>query len=609
MRRAQRDGFVTMFDGCRRHFNQFEARDIPWAKGAEPCGWEEAQRRYRNPEHPWFGARIQQVKLYRALNAVVQGTGARQMKIWMRDLYREGILPRLSLHDAVELFVESPEEAERAAQIGRDAIPLLVPMQTETKFGRNWADAKHKWGEIPEPEPPPTVTISTPVPQPPRPMSAFSGTPRAELLPNLQPFVAFVAERWAIYRRRKAGQPWPWTDDPILGRWSFCNMDRSLDRTTRQLWHSWCVPHAFEDDLWFAMVIARLVNRTETLAALDYPVPWAPERFIEVMRSRPKNGAYSGAYIIPAFKDDHRLRYISQVEKIFNPMWERRDALRPRNGMTLEQFSTNLRTFPNMGKGFLAAQVVADVKPFSPLKNAPDFTTFALKGPGSEPGLNYVLGQPRDMKWRERNWHRRLAELHALITPVYQERSLPIPDFQDLQNQLCEFHKFWDIKTGVRKRLKHEYKPAVEKPAKEPKPKRVGKEKSRAVRMTPKGAPAIPQPAAASGRLPQAADLSAAERAAQLDLFATSQPAQAAPIQSDGIPLAPAAPEPEVAKPEVAVEPEIEPARAPEPKPAGAAGRPRARQIEFTAAASLPVILKALPGQRQHWLRWDRKRK
>jgi hypothetical protein len=45
---------------------------------------------------------------------------------------------------------------------------------------------------------------------------------------------------------------------------------------------------------------------------------------------------------------------------------------------------------------------------------------------------------------------------------------------------------------------------------------------------------------------------------------------------------------------------------APQPKPAG---KPKARQIEFTTSAPLPAILKVLPGQRQHWLRWDRKRK
>jgi hypothetical protein len=144
---VERDGFIAMLGGARRHFNEYEAKDIPWTKGAEPCCHEEAQRRRRNPNHPWFGARIQRVKTYRASNALIQGTGAHQVKLWMRDLYREGILPRLTLHDAVELFVSSPEEAERAAQIGCDVIQLRVPMRTEIKYGLTWGSAKYAaWG-------------------------------------------------------------------------------------------------------------------------------------------------------------------------------------------------------------------------------------------------------------------------------------------------------------------------------------------------------------------------------------------------------------------------------------------------------------------------------
>jgi hypothetical protein len=63
---------------------------------------------------------------------------------------------------------------------------------------------------------------------------------------------------------------------------------------------------------------------------------------------------------------------------------------------------------------------------------------------------------------REREWYLRLAELHALITPLYQQRGLPIPDFQDLQHQLCEYHKYASIRRGLKQRLKREYRPAPE---------------------------------------------------------------------------------------------------------------------------------------------------
>jgi hypothetical protein len=198
------------------------------------------------------------------------------------------------------------------------------------------------------------------------------------------------------------------------------------------------------------------------------------------MDSLPKGKRYGGAYVIPAFKDP-RPKYIVQAERIFTPMSENWSQLQPRPGMAVAEFDRRLRAYPNMSEGFITAQVAADTKRVEPLLSAPDFQTFAVSGPGSRVGLNFLLGRPAETTWRknDRDWYQRHAELHALITPLYQERGLPIPDFQDLQNQLCEFHKYWSIKTGLKTKLKREYKPIVtaEEKAKEP-PKRISKRKS-----------------------------------------------------------------------------------------------------------------------------------
>ena len=53
-----RVGYTELYDGARRHWNQYEVAGI-YAKGAGPCGIEEAQRRIADPEHPWFGRRLQ----------------------------------------------------------------------------------------------------------------------------------------------------------------------------------------------------------------------------------------------------------------------------------------------------------------------------------------------------------------------------------------------------------------------------------------------------------------------------------------------------------------------------------------------------------------------
>jgi hypothetical protein len=118
-----KDGYLTLCDGARRHYSDWEARGIAWGKGnMAPCGIEEARRRVRDPSHPWFGQRLQRAGAYFAMNALIQGNGARQAKLWMRACWREGIIPHLMMHDGLELSIKSPDVAERVAQLGREVM-------------------------------------------------------------------------------------------------------------------------------------------------------------------------------------------------------------------------------------------------------------------------------------------------------------------------------------------------------------------------------------------------------------------------------------------------------------------------------------------------------
>ncbi len=54
---------------------------------------------------------------------------------------------------------------------------------------------------------------------------------------------AFVHERHQIYLRRQAGQPKPWTANPILQQYRFTNVYRELDRVTIWIRENWREPH------------------------------------------------------------------------------------------------------------------------------------------------------------------------------------------------------------------------------------------------------------------------------------------------------------------------------------------------------------------------------
>lgn len=258
---------------------------------------------------------------------------------------------------------------------------------------------------------------------------------------------AFIDERQMILVRRTRGDPPPWTEDPILREYRFCNVHREDDRVTKWIAENWREPNQREPDLWFAMCVARLVNWPATLAWLGYPVPWRPARFVRYMRGRLAAGdkVWGGAYIVstngnPMLKEE----YIA--ERVLSPLWNNRRALRPRKGQTLEDFHERLMRYDGMGS-FLAGQVVADLKYVDPLLQADDWWSFAASGPGSRRGLNRVLERPVDEPWREDEWYDAIVDLTKdLIWEVSFE--VGSMHMQDLQNCLCEFDKYERVRLG-----------------------------------------------------------------------------------------------------------------------------------------------------------------
>jgi Mesyanzhinovviridae DNA polymerase len=162
---AARQGYITLYDGARRHFDKW-APGGAWEKGAGPCERAEAERRLADPQHPWFGkGPLYRADIRNALNALIQGSAARHTKLWMRAVWREGIVPLLQMHDALECSVATRKQAEMVAQLCVDAIKLRVPMRVDLKFGRNWGNAKHTWNELHNiAEIAPTITVT---PEPP----------------------------------------------------------------------------------------------------------------------------------------------------------------------------------------------------------------------------------------------------------------------------------------------------------------------------------------------------------------------------------------------------------------------------------------------------------
>lgn len=259
----------------------------------------------------------------------------------------------------------------------------------------------------------------------------------------------WIRERYSIYVKRNVDKlPAPWTSDPILQSYRFCNVYREHDRVTAWLAQNWRTPNEDDDMLWFAMCVARLLNRTESLAAIGYPVPFRKTTLNPLRKLEAEGGkVFGAAYIVstggrPMNKLDH-IQF-----NVLQPMWDNRKRITDGviNAKTLEEVYGVIGS--NLGFGsFMAAQVVADLKYVKRMRNMPDWYTFASIGPGSRRGMNRLLGIERlNQRIRIDVWLKLLEELRLEVNEQLKH-VLPEPlHAQDLQNCLCEFDKYMRVR-------------------------------------------------------------------------------------------------------------------------------------------------------------------
>jgi hypothetical protein len=270
----------------------------------------------------------------------------------------------------------------------------------------------------------------------------------------------FMIARDTARQNKEAGVPKPWTKDPILQTFRFCNVHREDDAVTRWLRLNYFSKFKNDPDAWFAAVVARLLNLPESLDEVavqrNYVLPFKPEKLRKVLHERKAAGEknFNAAYIVSTNGVAmDKVDYL--ILRVLGPLWANRKKLRPRSG-TLSEYHKRLMEYDGLGS-FIAAQVIADLKympPFFdenigiPTAFADDWYSFAASGPGSRRGLNRVMDRPADYHQSEISWRMELGALaHALPhkLPFVVGNGLHA---QDVQNCLCEFDKYERIRTG-----------------------------------------------------------------------------------------------------------------------------------------------------------------
>jgi hypothetical protein len=284
----------------------------------------------------------------------------------------------------------------------------------------------------------------------------------------------FAAERQRIFARRVAGQPQPWTSDPILGEFKFCSVFRAADRVSQYMIRDVCYhdePCTDEDRL-FQIVAFRTFSKTATWQTVRtvlgrYPLlaDLADGSFTAALdHARASNGGlYTGAFILCATDaygqpDKHR----NHVELFRHMFLHDRLAARLLQTRSLREVYDQLHGYPLMGD-FMSYQTAIDLN-YSALLDFSE-NDFTQAGPGALRGIKKCFQEPGDytpaeiVQWMT---ERQDEEFTRLGLPFDGLWGRPLHAI-DCQGLFCETDKYCrqaapELASG-RKRIKARYTP------------------------------------------------------------------------------------------------------------------------------------------------------
>lgn len=292
-------------------------------------------------------------------------------------------------------------------------------------------------------------------------------------------FLYWMRERHQVYLRRRAGKPKPWTDDEVMQRYFFTNPYREHDKVT--VWFKNNVREPLRDDprVLFATVAFRwfnfpptAVNLMGTCTTNREPVKYRPERDLllnwdaeEALRrldAQRKYGmqVFTGAYMINSPGGRPKLEaIIERIDKAHKAIEVNGAVGRMRNWFTywapnntLEGAHGMLSKLEGMG-GFMAYEVVCDLRYTYLLENAADTSTWCNPGPGCIRGLYRVWGEDWAKKGdnsssppRPKDWQERMKSLLEIARR--RLRGMPPMEMREIEHSLCELDKYLRLVHG-----------------------------------------------------------------------------------------------------------------------------------------------------------------
>jgi hypothetical protein len=279
--------------------------------------------------------------------------------------------------------------------------------------------------------------------------------------------VEFVNEREQARLNKEKGFLQPYTLDPILAKYRFCNVRRRDDRVSK-----WLLTYYYRNvqgDVWFRALLARLINWPPTLLYLmdNLVIPRRAEDFnsylfLKAMHELEfrKEKIYSSAYIVYPTMVKGNTKSVNLCEYIIKPTIDMASKMRVAVASGSIRHTTNQLAESFGIQTFIAGQVSADLTYLrGQLDTAIDINSWAPMGPGSQRGLNRLHERAISKAFTEKEFNLELIEVRDIL--IKSNDTLKDLTLHDCQNVMCEFDKYQRVVKGEGK-PRQNYKPTVE---------------------------------------------------------------------------------------------------------------------------------------------------
>ena len=259
----------------------------------------------------------------------------------------------------------------------------------------------------------------------------------------VQSFFTWCIERESIRIKRKAGDSFPWTSDPVFQKGRFLNVFREDDKGTKAVLR-FADKTETQSDLIHALFFARWCNRDTTLNALEPDILKSPSVLRKALTEEVQVPWQSDVYpVVPAKWDGRVFNRMEACTEMFPKSIGFIEDCILESGGSVVIANTKINAQLKMINDFPIFMALVDLALFRSDLISPDSPV--PTGIGAEPYLNILQQHLHCSNHQE--VADKMIEFQSVYWPESKRKFTPI----DIEYLSCECRKYYSYLNGTKK--------------------------------------------------------------------------------------------------------------------------------------------------------------